>query len=45
METVAIKMDDDLHKRLKLFAIHQDKIIAEIVMSITKKLKQKEQTR
>ncbi len=40
-------MDDELHKKLKLFAIHQDKTMAEIVIKLVKMEieTKKEQTR
>lgn len=37
MKILSIKIDDNLHKRLKLFAIRQDKTMAEIVISLVKK--------
>lgn len=47
MKVLSIKIDDDLHKQLKLWAIHQDRTMAEIVIALVKKELEtkKEQTR
>lgn len=47
MKTVSIKLEDELHKRLKIYAANEEKSITEIVAaSIKKELKtKKEQSR
>lgn len=37
MKVLSVKIDDELHKQLKLLAIHQEKTMAEIVMNLVKK--------
>lgn len=45
MKTLALKISDELHKKLKLFAIQKEQTMTEIVETlITNELKKKEQT-
>lgn len=37
MKTVAVKIDDNLHKRLKIYAATQDKTVTEIVARLIQK--------
>lgn len=37
MKILSIKIDDELHKRLKIFAVQQEKTMAEIVIELVKK--------
>ena len=41
MKLLSIKIDDDLHKRLKLYAVNQERAITDIVVELETK---KEQT-
>ena len=47
MKVLSVKIDDDLHKQLKLLSIHQEKTMAEIIINLVKKELEtkKEQTR
>lgn len=48
MKSVAIKIEDELHKELKLYAVTQGKTITDIVVELIKnelETKKKEQTR
>lgn len=46
MKLLSVKIDDDLHKQLKLYAVNQDRTVTDIVVELVKKeLKtKKEQT-
>lgn len=37
MKLLSIKIDDDLHKRLKLYAVNQERTITDIVVELVKK--------
>ncbi len=37
MKLLSVKIDDELHKQLKIFAIQQEKTMAEIVIELVKK--------
>ncbi|MFR1834382.1 MAG: hypothetical protein ACLSX5_14680 [Lachnospiraceae bacterium] len=37
MKVLSVKIDDDLHKQLKLLSIHQEKTMAEIIINLVKK--------
>ena len=37
MKVLSVKIEDDLHKQLKLLAIHQEKTMAEIVINLIRK--------
>lgn len=37
MKVLSVKIDDDLHKQLKLLSIHEEKTMAEIVIGLVKK--------
>ena len=37
MKVLSVKIDDELHKQLKIFAIQQEKTMAEIVIELVKK--------
>lgn len=47
MKSIAVKIDDELHKQLKLYAVTQGKTITDIVVELINnelKAKKKEQT-
>ena len=37
MKLLSVKIDDELYKQLKIFAIQQEKTMAEIVIELVKK--------
>ncbi|WP_196411662.1 hypothetical protein [Hungatella hathewayi] len=37
MKRVGVLMDDDLHKKLKCYAVNQEKSVTEIIISLVKK--------
>lgn len=37
MKLLSIKIDDDLHKQLKLYAVNQERAITDIVVELVKK--------
>lgn len=37
MKRVGIAMDDELHKRLRIFAVKQDKTVTDIIVELVKK--------
>ena len=37
MKVLSVKIDDELHKQLKIFVIQQEKAMAEIVIELVKK--------
>lgn len=37
MKLLSVKIDDDLHKRLRLYAVNQDRTVTDIVVELVKK--------
>lgn len=37
MKRVGIAMDDELHRRLRIFAVKQDKTVTDIIVELVKK--------
>lgn len=37
MKLLSVKIDDDLHKKLRLYAVNQDRTVTDIVVELVKK--------
>lgn len=37
MKTLAIKMDDELHRKLKIYAVNQSKSVKDIIIELVKR--------
>lgn len=36
MKTLSVKMDDELHKQLRLYAVNQDRTVTDIIVELVR---------